>query len=93
MRTINATLLTAQKTLHGKPAHSLIVGASLDLTAYLLGYEYREAPDRSATISITLDNRSGYFNSLPAALVEGAYVTLQRGLDIDGVERHAVPSG
>src|SRR3990170_4841977 len=82
MRTIDATLLTAQKTLSGKPAHSLIVGGALDLSTYLLAYEYREAPDRSAVITLTLDNRSGYFNSLPAALVEGAYVTLQRGLKI-----------
>ena len=90
MRTIDATLLTNQKGLGGRPAHSLVIGTApntVDVTAYLLEYVYRETAHRTAPITITLDNKAGTFNTLSgdlANIAQGAAVALQRGVTVAG---------
>lgn len=90
MRTVNATLLTQQKTLHGKPCVSAIIGAgtTIDVSTYVIEYEYEEA-GREAGLTLVLDNSAGTFNSLTgsyAPITAGAQVDLARGITVDGTD-------
>jgi hypothetical protein len=86
VRTIDATLLTQQKTLRGKPVVQLVIGTApntIDLSAYLLSYDYEEEDLEDtgvsqAQLTLVLDNKSGYFNSLTG---DKAYIT--HGADVE----------
>lgn len=84
MRSIDANLLTGQKTLSGKPVFNLTFGTATayDATTFLLEYTYNE-PGR---LTIVLDNSAGTFNTLPAKLTQGAQVELKRGMTIEGTD-------
>lgn len=91
MRTINATLLTNQPTLSGKPCLSLIVGTApdtVDLSSYVIGYTYEET-DREAGLTLYLDNKTGIFNTLTgdlAPVTHGAAIAFARGLTVAGTD-------
>jgi hypothetical protein len=91
MRTIDATLLSNQPTLRGRPALSLIIGTdpnTIDVSAYVLGYSYEESSSE-AGLTIYLDNKTGFFNTLSgdkANIVHGADTEFKRGLTVAGTD-------
>ena len=92
MRTINATLLSSQATLHGQPCLSLVIGTSpntIDVSAYVVGYAYEERLDYEAGLTLYLDNKTGYFNALTgdkAYIAHGATISFARGLTVAGTD-------
>src|SRR3989304_2623034 len=92
MRTIDATLLTNQKSLGGLLAHTITIGAApntIEVSAYLLAYDYQEKAHAQGGLTTILDNSSGYFNTLTgdkAYITPGAAVELKRGLNVAGAE-------
>lgn len=95
MRSIDATLLTNQKFHGGDPVVQLVIGTApntIDVSAYLLGYDYEEEDLENtgvsqAQLTLVLDNRAGYFNTLSgdkAYIAHGADVELKRGLTVTG---------
>ena len=90
MRTINATLLANQDALSGNPCRSCIIGTApntVDVSSYLLAYDYSEDLKAEGGLTLVLDNKDGHFNSLTgslAYLTEGAVVEFKRGLTIAG---------
>jgi hypothetical protein len=89
MRSIDATLLTQQKALRGKPTVQVIIGTApntVDVSAFVVEYEYEEA-DRQAGLTLILDNSDNTFNTLSgdyANIAQGAEVELKRGLTVTG---------
>ncbi|MBN1137742.1 MAG: tail fiber protein [Anaerolineae bacterium] len=92
MRSINATLLANQTSLNGEPCLSLVIGAApntINVSAYVLGYDYEEIADAEAGLTIYLDNKTGHFNTLTgskAYITQGAPISLSRGLTVAGAD-------
>lgn len=92
MRTIDSTLLTAQKSNAGEPTRSLVIGTSpntVNISDYIIGYRYSEA-NRETGLTIILDNHDGHFNTLSgdlANLTQGAAVELKRGIVVAGSDK------
>lgn len=91
MRTINATLLSNQKALGGDPVRQVVIGTSpgVDVSSFLLSYDYEERAEAEGHLSIVLDNSAGTFNSLSGAyaeITEGAEVEVKRGLTVAGTD-------
>ena len=93
MRSINATLLSDQKSLGGDPVWTIVIGTpanTIDVSAFLITYDYEEQNNREAGLTIYLDNSGGEFNNARsgsyAYLTQGAVVEFKRGRTVAGTD-------
>jgi hypothetical protein len=92
MRTIDATLLSNQSSFRGDPALSLVIGtapSTVDVSSFVLAYDYEEDPDTEQTFVITLDNQNEEFSTLSgdyANVAQGAVIEFKRGLTVSGTD-------
>jgi len=90
VRSVDATLSTEQLQLAGEPARSLVIGSApntVDVSAYVVAYDYEEVHDNDSGLTVRLDNSAGMFNSLTgglASVTPGAAVELKRGVWVGG---------